>query len=850
MNALGIFDNLRTQRSVRRTRTSAAAFVAVVASVVLAGCGAGSVTPQANQAATLNTATAQSYTGPAPASAEVQAFVVNLWNNINGADRCGACHIQGNQSPMFARNDDVNLAYQAAQTVVNLANPAASLMVSQVANGHHCWLASNQACADTMTTWIQNWAGVALGAGSSATVQLVAPTLMNPGSTKTFPTSSALFASTVYPLLTEYCSRCHSPNAATPQSPYFAQPDVDAAYAAAQPKINLNTPTLSRFYQRLAQDFHNCWGGNCPADAAAMLSAIEAFANGIAPTQVNSSWAMSKALTMYDGVVDSGTRVETGLIAKYEFKTGTGTTAYDTSGVAPENDLEISGNVTWVGGWGVQVESAGKLQGTTNGSVKLHDMILQSGEYSVEAWIAPDNVTQQNAYVVSYSGGTMQRNFTLGQTMYDYDSYVRSTTTGANGTPTVSTTQAAQVVQATLQHVVLTYDPINGRKIYVNGALVASGDPQAGGSLSQWDNTFALVLGNEVSSDRPWSGLIKFAAIYNRAMPAADVLTNFNAGIGERYYLLFNVDQLTGLNQSYVMFVVSQFDSYSYEFTQPMFLSLDPNTTYSNVPIKGMRIAINGAEAIVGQAFAPLNTTVSGTGFDPTKSAIQGVALSGPGTPLALGTTIALQNGPAYDQFFLTFEQMGNASFAHTTPAPIPPTPVVLPMPSDIGVRTFEQINTTLAQVTTVPKTNATAYALYQSLQQALPATPNFQSFVASHETAIAQLAIQYCDLLANDPVLGPAYFPGFNFSLPPAQAFSGAGFTAMTTALINNMLSANVATNQYLATQPSAASVTQELQALVTKLTPSVTQDSTGTATIVAASCAAVAGSAAMLVN
>src|SRR5208283_4191695 len=128
----------------------------VVASVVLAGCGAGSVTPQANQAATLNTATAQSYTGPAPASAEVQA------------------------------------------SVVNLSNPAASLMVTQVANGHHCWLASNQACADTMTTWIQNWAGVALGGGSSATVQLVAPTLMNPGSTKTFPTSSALFASTIY----------------------------------------------------------------------------------------------------------------------------------------------------------------------------------------------------------------------------------------------------------------------------------------------------------------------------------------------------------------------------------------------------------------------------------------------------------------------------------------------------------------------------------------------------------------------------------------------------------------------------------------------------------------------------
>jgi Concanavalin A-like lectin/glucanases superfamily len=844
MNAAGIFDTLRARFGARLARRAAGVMAVVVVGAVVAGCGAGSVSPTANPAASSGTVTAQSYTGPAPASAEVQAFAVNVWNNVKGTDRCGSCHIQGNQSPMFARSDDVNLAYQAAQAVAVLSNPATSKLVTQVANGHHCWLASNQACADTMTTWIQNWAGVALGGAAKATVQLVAPPSMAPGSTKSFPATSTLFASTVYPLLTQYCSRCHSPNAVTAQSPYFAQPDVDAAYAAAQPKMDLNTPTNSRFYQRLAFDFHNCWGGDCAAASAQMLAAIQAFANQVQPTQVNQSWVMSKALTMYDGVVDSGTRVETGLVAKYEFKTGTGTTAYDTSGVTPGNDLEMQGNVTWVGGWGVQVEAAGKLQGTTNGSVKLHDMILQSGEYSVEAWVAPDNVTQMNAYIVSYSGGTTQRNFTLGQTQYSYDSYVRTTTTSANGMPPVSTPQAGQVLQATLQHVVLTYDPVNGRQIFVNGALVASGDPQKGGSLSEWDNTFALVLGNEVSSDRPWSGLIKFVAVYNRAMPLADIQTNFNAGIGERYYLLFNVDQYTGLNQSYVMFVVSQFDSYSYLFNQPQFLSLDPTVTFNSVPIQGMRIAINGAEATVGQAYAPLSTTVSGAGFDPTKSAISSVPLS------AVGTTIPLENGPAYDQFFLTFEKMGSFTFTHTDPAPIAPTPVDSALPADIGVRTFEQVNTTLAVMTSVPKSNPTAFALYQNLQQALPATPAFQGFVSSHETAIAQLSIQYCDLLANDPVLRAAYFPGFDFTQPPATAFGATGFSAMTTPLINNMLTANVATGQFLATQPTAASVTTELQALVTKLTPSVTADSNGTVTIVAASCAAVAGSAAMLVN
>ena len=135
-----------------------------------------------------------------------------------------------------------------------------------------------------------------------------------------------------------------------------------------------------------------------------MLAAIQAFANQVPITQVDPNLVLSKALTLYDGVVDNGgTRVETGLIAKFEFKTGTGTVAYDTSGVEPALNLDMTGDVTWVGGWGVQVANKGKLQGTTTGSAKLHDMILTTGEYSVEAWVAPANVTQTNAYIVSYS---------------------------------------------------------------------------------------------------------------------------------------------------------------------------------------------------------------------------------------------------------------------------------------------------------------------------------------------------------------------------------------------------------------------------------------------------------------
>jgi hypothetical protein len=847
MNAFGLIDTLRVRFALHLTGARAGALAALAASVMLAGCGAGGVQTAANPVAPPTTG-GQSYNGPAPASGDVQAFVVNFWNNVKGTDRCGACHIQGNQSPMFARNDDVNLAYQAAQTVVDLTNPPNSKIVAKVGGGHHCWLASNQACADTMTTWIKNWAGVSLGS-SKATVQLVAPTLMDAGGSRTFPTDYHLFASTVYPLLTQYCARCHSPSAVTAQSPYFAQADVAAAYAAAQQKMNLDTPTLSRFYVRLHNEFHNCWGGDCAAASAEMLAAIQSFANQVPVTNVNPSWVLSKALTMYDGVVDNGgTRVENGLIAKFEFKTGTGTVAYDTSGVEPALNLDLSGDVTWVGGWGVQVANKGKLQGTTTGSVKLHDMILATGEFSIEAWVAPANVTQTGANIVSYSGGKAQRNFTLGQTMYNYDAFLRESTDPvagrANGQPEFSTPSAKQVLQSTLQHVVMTNDPVNGRQIYVNGALVLSGDPQKGGDLTEWDNTFALVLGNEVSTDRPFTGLIKMVAVYNRAMAASDVQANFAAGVGERYYLLFNVDKITGLNQSYVMFEVSEYDSYSYLFNKPVFLSLDPTVNFSGLVIKGMRIGINGSEAPVGQAYAPLNVTISGQGFDPTKSPPSAVSLSG------VGTTIALQKGPSYDQFFLTFEQLGTATNVHTDPTPIAPVPTDSPRPADVGVRTFERIHTALSTMTTVPKTNPAVSALFTKLQQSLPATPVFQGFVASHQTAIAQLSIQYCDALVADPALSAAYFPGVNFGVAPAAAYAGNGRNALITPLINQMLTANTAAGKFLATQPSAASVTTELNALIDKLSASVPATAAGTATIAKASCAAVAGSAAMLVQ
>ena len=461
------FTGLSTAASFARSHPWLIGLLVLLLALSLAGCGGGAAT-EANP----NTAppSGPTYNGPPPATADVQAFRINLWENIKATNRCGQCHGAGGQVPMFARGDDVNLAYEAANTVVDLTQPADSRMVVKVGGGHNCWLSANSACADILTTWITNWAGAAAGGGTQ--IQLVPPPLRDVGSSRNFPDTPPAAFTGVHNLLTQFCSRCHTSSAVTPQSPYFASADINEAYEAAKTKINLDNAANSRLVERLRNEFHNCWpvpaGGapNCAGSADLMQNAIQAMINQIPLTVIDPNLVISKALTLYDGTVASGgSRFDGNAIAKWEFKTGTGATAFDTSGVEPAINLTLSGDVAWVGGWGINVRMGGKAQGSTASSKKLNDLIRGTGEYSLEAWVAAANVAQEDAYIMSYSGGTATRNFTVAQQQYQIEAFNRSSTTDSNGQPSVITEADDEDLQATLQHIVVTFDPVNGRRI-------------------------------------------------------------------------------------------------------------------------------------------------------------------------------------------------------------------------------------------------------------------------------------------------------------------------------------------------------------------------------------------------
>jgi len=827
---------MNNSNKINSTKTflnfSANAIAAPTILLLLAACSGGGADVEQNPVQA--PPPSSNYSGPAPGTDDVQLFKINVWDNLSGQNRCGQCHGL-DQEPDFVNLDDVNIAYAEANAIVDLNSPKDSRMVTKVAGGHNCWLTSDSACADTITSYITAWAGDS--AGNTNAIELEAPIIRDPGASRTFPADSTLFGSTIHPLLTANCSNCHTDTAATPVAPFFASTDVDAAYEAAKAKIDLDTPANSRFVIRLRSEFHNCWT-DCASNSDEMETAIASFAGQIPLTEVDPSLLISKALFLSDGIVASGGgRYDANTIAVWNFKTGTGDTAFDTSGVEPAINLTLSGSYNWVGGWGIRIVD-GKAQGTTASSKKLHDLITSTGEYSVEAWVVPANVTQDGpAGIVSYSAGTTARNFTLGQTLYNYNFLNRSSETDQNGEAAVSTADAAEILQTSLQHVVMTFSPTEGRKVFVNGTQVASEDVETGGTLGDWNDTYAFVLGNEVSSDRLFAGTFRMVAVHNRALTQEQIVQNFDVGVGEKFFMLFSISHLVDLPDSYVMYEVSQFDSYSYLFAQPIYINLNGDAVPDNIDIEKIRIAINGTEAITGQAYKNLQANVTGASY----SSETGQLLS------RLGTVIALEKGPESDEFFLSFEKINGQENVFVEPPPTPPaTAVDLDDRPTIGVRDFAEINATMSNATGISMANPDVMATYNAVKQQMPTLTDIDIFVSSQQMGITQLAIEYCNALVEDTSARGSYFSGFDFNAPASGAFdSTAKRDIIYDALISNTMGVG------LATQPSDADVKIELNGLTDKLTAcGAGCASDRTETVVKAVCAATIANAAMLVQ
>ena len=97
--------------------------------------------------------------------------------------------------------------------------------------------------------------------------------------------SLAAFKDTLYPLLRQNCSGCHSTENKTgsgAQAPLHADPDAALSHEYALTRVNFRDLSESKYVVRMAIDRHNCFAANCGVAAKMMLEALTAWRDRIA----------------------------------------------------------------------------------------------------------------------------------------------------------------------------------------------------------------------------------------------------------------------------------------------------------------------------------------------------------------------------------------------------------------------------------------------------------------------------------------------------------------------------------------------------------------------------------------
>jgi hypothetical protein len=649
------------------------------------------------------------------------------------------------------------------------------------------------------------------------------------------------FDQTVYPLLTQYCASCHAGGG--PGFPHISHPDLGTAYRAVidNQKANFATPGASRLVQRLSADQHHCWS-TCAADAVAMEAAITQWASLIGFSSGSSGGGSTgTGGTTVSGVASSYTnglanaslaanqRDDSNIIALWTFKEEQGNTALDVSGIPPAMDLTLTGTA-WVPGGGLEMVG-GRALASADTSQKLFDRIAGgrgSQEYSIEAWVIPANTDQEGpARIITYAADTNNRNFMLGQVKYTYVARNRSLAAGVtlNGNPQLATSDADEDLQATMQHVVVTYDQMNGRRIYVNGMWTEDMDTVPGGPLINWNPMYRFALGNESSGNRPWLGQFRLVAIWDRAMTDEQVAQNYLAGGTDKYVLRFGLDDYLSPGD-YIEFTVSDLDAYSYLFCFPTIQTADP----SGFAIQGLKVAVNGAAPVASQSFRNVSAAVT-----QSRQVLSGLC-----------SVVPKDLGSALDQFSIWFDIIAatNVFVPEPPPTVVPDNSVLPPLP-EIGIRDFDRINNTLAELTGVDPNDPDVLATFEEVRTQLPMDADVRSFVSAMQVGIAKLALEYCNEMVDSTALRAAFFPGFGFNRDAVTAFSAqADRDRISDALYTKAVGAN------LANQPSqadiAAAVNELIDELILGCTPA-TCPVERTETVVKATCTAVLGSAAV---
>ena len=142
----------------------------------------------------------------------------------------------------------------------------------------------------------------------------------------------------------------------------------------------------------------------------------------------------------------------------------------------------------------------------------LKNAFQASNEMTLVAFLETDNLNQRGpARILTFSGGTQNLNFSLGQEDHQLVMRLRTEHTDSRGDPHIP---LAEIREQTLVRVVFTYRPGEPRA-YVDGEEVEL--PGRTGDFRNWGDLHFL-LADEHSGNRVWRGHIQGVQLYNRVM--------------------------------------------------------------------------------------------------------------------------------------------------------------------------------------------------------------------------------------------------------------------------------------------------------------------------------------------
>lgn len=232
-------------------------------------------------------------------------------------------------------------------------------------------------------------------------------------------------------------------------------------------------------------------------------------------------------------------RVTANQIALWTFSEASGDVAHDTSGLAPALDLVApdAGLLAWGGGT-MTLTSNTRVSLPVDGLKNRASVAIRtSGQGTLEAWVDAASVAQGGtpnpahpARVFTISRNTGARNLALGQLGDAWVGQVRTMHPEVNTTGNPMLSAGAGSVTLAPTHLVITFDGAT-RNLYLDGVLVAS--DARGGLLTRWDQYLRITLGAETMGAtpvNPWLGSYDMIALFDRALSADEVATNFAAG--------------------------------------------------------------------------------------------------------------------------------------------------------------------------------------------------------------------------------------------------------------------------------------------------------------------------------